>query len=139
MSGSQDGGSCLDSSSENTLQYLQNSSGIPFIEGSVFLLHSLFSQSRARLDRFKKRSTFLGRIPVLEKTLWARLRKPLICLYLVLCSCMPPFASCPFGQSIGGLNSCRKGYPKIIQSCPRSVKKNLCSFSCLLWMTRSQQ
>src|ERR1700682_6035283 len=128
MLGSRFGGKRLESSSEKTLQCCRNSIRIVSIVICVRLLSSVRLHSWARLVRLRKATSFSGSCPVLFNVASARLKKPLRYLNFVLCNEIAPPLSCPATQSICGLNSRRNGYPRIILSFPRAVKKNFCNF-----------
>src|SRR5487761_441952 len=139
ISGFLAGGKRLDSSSEKTFQCRLNSGGIVSMLRWVFRLSSTRLHSWARLVHLRKATSFSGIFPVRARVLPARPRALLRYLYLALCRATGPFSSLPLAQSTGGLNSLRKGYPKIILSPPSDVRKNCWSFSWPPCLTRSQQ
>src|SRR6267142_5156824 len=124
MFGLRFGGNHFESSSENTLQWCLNSFGIVSIVICVCFISSRQFHSWARFVHLRKATSLSGSCPAHFRASWARLKTLLRYRNFVLCRATVPPLSSPSVQSIWGLNSCQKGYPRIILSFPKDVRKN---------------
>src|SRR6266850_4484724 len=118
------GGNLLESSSENTLQYCLNSLGIVSIVMCVRFISVRRFHSWAKLVRLRKVTILSGSFPVHFRVSLALLKILFRYRNFVLCRATVPSFSSPLVQSICGFNSRKKGYPRIILSFPKDVRKN---------------
>src|SRR6266850_4298710 len=118
------GGNCFESSSENTLQWHLNSFGIVSIVRCVHFISSRRFHSWARFVHLRNATNFSGSCPVRFRAPSAHWKSPLRYWNFMLCRATAPPWSFPSLQLICGLNSRRKGYPRIILSFPKDVRKN---------------
>src|SRR6266850_285918 len=124
MFGLRFGGNRFKSSSENTLQCRLNSLGIVSIVICVCFISSRRFHSWAKLVRLRKATSFSGSCPVRFRVSCALLKILFKYQNFMLCRVTVLSFSSPLVQSICGLNSRRKGYPRIILSFPKDVRKN---------------
>src|SRR6266850_3321585 len=124
MFGLRFGGNHFESSSENTFQCCLNSLGIVSIVMCVHFISSMQFHSWAKLVRLRKATSLSGSCPVCFSSSSARLKILFRYRNFMLCRATVPSLSSPSVQSIWGLNSHKKGYPSIILSFPKDVRKN---------------
>src|SRR6267142_5952341 len=118
------GGNLLESSSENTLQYRLNSLGIVSIVICIRFISVRRFHSWAKLVRLRKATSFSGSCLFCFSVSCALLKILFKYQNFMLCRVTVLSFSSPLVQSICGLNSRRKGYPRIILSFPKDVRKN---------------
>ena len=139
MLGSQFGGNHFESSSKSTFQCLLNSLGIVSIVMWVWFISSRRFHSWARFVCLRNAIIHSGSCPVFLRVSAALQNTHPRYLNLVLWRVTSSPSSFPSVQFICGLNSHRKGYPRIILSLPNAVMKNFWSCWCPSYSTHSQQ